>query len=68
MQEEIVAEKKSEETIREDEEKDDPHYCIELLITIYTIKNREASGRINQIEAKTMALYMTMRLNGKGYI
>ena len=42
-----------------------PHYRNELLTAIHTMKNKETSENINQINTKTTALYMTVRLNGK---
>ena len=42
-----------------------PHYRNELLTAIYTIENREISGNVNQVNFKTTALYMTVRLNDK---
>src|ERR1044071_7798146 len=42
-----------------------PHYRNELLTAIHIMENRESSGRINQVNSKTTALYMTIRLNGQ---
>src|ERR1044071_204849 len=42
-----------------------PHYRNELLTAIHTMENRETTGRkINQINSRTTALYMTVRLKG----
>ena len=42
-----------------------PHYQNKLFTAIHTMENRKALGKINQIDSKTTALYMTVRLNGK---
>src|ERR1044072_5321246 len=41
------------------------HYRNELLTAIHTMENRKSSGKVNQVNSKTTALYMPVQLNGK---